>query len=90
MSNQLVKWLSIFYQTIFVIQFEFVVTWYTVTVGQFWYVIVKLNCWIVYSQEDQDAGLSVGQRKRVKLSSSTKGKCKENVMDFNKLLDLSI
>ncbi len=32
------------------------------------------------SQEDQDAGQSVGQRKRVKLSSSTKGKCKENVM----------
>lgn len=35
-----------------------------------------------FSQEDQDAGLSVGQRKRVKLSSSTKGECKENAIDL--------
>lgn len=35
------------------------------------------NCMFYISiyQEDQDAGQSVGQRKRVKLSSSTKGKC---------------
>lgn len=33
-------------------------------------------------QEDQDAGLSVGQRKRVKLSSSTKGKCNDGMIDL--------
>lgn len=33
-------------------------------------------------QEDQDAGLSVGQRKRVKLSSSTKGECDGNLIDL--------
>lgn len=37
-------------------------------------------------QEDQDAGQSVGQRKRVKLSSSTKGKCKDNVMHQEHML----
>lgn len=33
-------------------------------------------------QEDQDAGLSVGQRKRVKLSSSTKGECNDSMIDL--------
>lgn len=42
------------------------------------------------SQEDPDAGLSVGQRKRVKLSSSTKGECKENVIDLYQPCDLSV
>lgn len=34
---------------------------------------VKTAVLVFWSQEDQDAGQSVGQRKRVKLSSSTKG-----------------
>lgn len=44
---------------------------YTVIDGHFVNFLIKI---VIFSQEDQDGGQSVGQRKRVKLSSNTKGK----------------